>query len=70
MKPHKLRKSGTILLEMEPLLMELVDHDLQHGDILNLIRGYLEVHCPGARETYTDGTYPWFYYGPVKKELQ
>lgn len=62
-----MRKLGTILLDIEPLLLELVDHDLQHGDILNLVRGYLEIHAPGAVETYDDGTNPAFYYGPVKE---
>lgn len=62
----KLRPLGEILLEMEPLLLEMVyDHDLQHGDMLNLLRGYLEVHCPDAREEYeSDGSSPVFYYGP------
>jgi hypothetical protein len=51
---------------MEPLLLELIDHELQHGDILNLIRGYLEIHCPGAREEYDEGGNPEFYYGPKR----
>lgn len=62
----KRRKLGDVLLDMEPLLLEMVDHDLQHGDILNLVRGYLEVHAPGAKEEYEDGTEPEFYYGPKK----
>ena len=62
----KLRKLGIVLLDMEPLLLELVEHDLQHGDILNLIRGYLEVHTPEAREEYVEGGHPEFYYGPKK----
>lgn len=63
----KLRPLGTILLEMEPLILEMVvKHDLQHGDILNLVRGYLEVHCPGAKEEYEDGYDVEFYYGPKR----
>jgi hypothetical protein len=63
-KGKRLRKAGTVTQAMEPLLLELVDHGLQHGEILNLVRGYLEIHCPGAREEYLDGTSPEFYYGP------
>lgn len=60
----KIRPLGQILLEIEPLILEMVEeHDLQYGDILNLIYGYLEVHCPDAREKYLDNTSPRFYYG-------
>lgn len=65
----KLRKMGDVMLDMEPLLLEMTEqHDLQWYEILNLIRGYLEVHCPNSRETYTDNTSPVFYYGPKKKK--
>ena len=60
----KIRPIGDILLEMEPLILEMIDHKLQWGDILNLVRGYLEVHCPGAQEEYDEGGNPKFYYGP------
>lgn len=61
----KIRPLGEILLDMEVLLLEMVcDHDLQWGDIFNVIRGYLEVHCLGAQEKYTKGGSPKFYYGP------
>ena len=65
----KVRRLGDILLEMEPLILEMVvKHDLQHGDILNLVNGYLEVHCPGAKEVYDeDGSSPVFSYAPRKK---
>lgn len=60
----KLRPLGDILLEIEPLLLELVEsHDLQWGDVFALLRGYLEVHLPDAQEEYLDGTRPEFYYG-------
>lgn len=63
---QKLRPMGDILLDMEPLILEMCnDHDLQWSDVLNLVKGYLEVHCPGAREEYTAGGHPQFYYGPV-----
>jgi hypothetical protein len=60
----KLRKIGDVLLDMEPLLEEMIAHGLQWGDILNVIRGYLEVHCPDAQEEYVAGGNPVFYYGP------
>ena len=63
-KKKRLRKVGDIMLDMEKLLLELgVDHDMQWYEILNLVRGYLEVHLPGQREKYTDGSNPEFYYG-------
>jgi len=63
---RKIRPLGEVMLDMEPLILEMVEHDIQHGDILNLIRGYLEVHCPDAREEYEDGSHPIFYYGSKK----
>lgn len=60
----KSRTTGDVLLDMEPLLLELVDQDLQFGDILSLVYMYLMVHAPGAREEYEDGTHPTFNYGP------
>lgn len=64
----KLRKAGQITEDLELLLLELVDHDLQHGEILNLIRGYLEIHAPESKEVYEDGSSPEFYYGPHRCE--
>lgn len=62
--PKKIRPTGKILLDMEPLLEELVDdHDLQWYDILFLILGWLMVHRPDAQEKYLDGTRPTFFYG-------
>ncbi len=63
---RRLRPIGDILLDLEPLLIELVgDHGCQWGDVLSLVHGYLEVHAPEAREEYSeDGTHPKFYYGP------
>jgi hypothetical protein len=55
---------GDILLEHEVVLLKMVKQGLQWGDILNLTRGYLEVHAPDAREQYTAGGNPIFYYGP------
>jgi len=61
----KLRPLGKITDALEPLIEELIDgHGLQHGEVLNLIRGYLEIHYPDARETYKDGRHPKFFYGP------
>lgn len=56
---------GQTLLDLEKVLLEMcIDHDMQWGDVLNIVRGYLEVHVPGAREEYTEGGHPVFYYGP------
>lgn len=64
MRKKQIRALGDITSDLEPLLLEMVsDHDLQHGEILNIIRGYLEIHCPGSKEQYTDGTQPIFFYG-------
>lgn len=65
MSKKKLRPLGHTLLDMEKLILEMcIDHDLQWGDVLNLVRGYMEVHVPGAQEQYTKGGNPEFYYGP------
>lgn len=63
----KIRPIGEVLLDLEELLLEMVDtHDLQWGEILNLIRGYLEIHCPEAKEVYLNGDSPIFYYGCIE----
>lgn len=64
MAKKQVRKLGDVTLDLEPLLLEMVnDHELQHGEILNIIRGYLEIHCPDAKEQYLDCTQPVFFYG-------
>lgn len=61
---QKLRSLGDIMLDLEPIIQEMThEHDMQWYEILNLIRGYLEVHCPSGREEYEDGTHPAFFYG-------
>lgn len=67
-KDKKIRPLGTILCQIEPLLLEAVDgHDLQWGDIYGLLRQYLEIHLPNHQEKYTDKTVPVFYYGHSKR---
>lgn len=64
MENKQIRALGDVTCDLEPLLLEMVtDHDLQHGEILNIIRGYLEIHCMASKEQYTDGTQPIFFYG-------
>jgi hypothetical protein len=64
MKRKKVRPLGDVTTDLEPFLLEMAyDHDLQHGEILNILRGYLEIHAPDQKEQYTDGTEPIFYYG-------
>ena len=58
-----MRKVGDILLDMETLLDELVDHELQMGEILVLQKAYLEIHQPSCIEQYEDGTSPVYKYG-------
>jgi hypothetical protein len=44
-------------------------HQLQWGEVLNLIFGYLLIHFPNARETYEDDSHPVYYYGPSNDEF-
>ena len=66
----KVRPLGNVLLELETVLEEMVDsHDLQAGDILNLVFGWIQVHRPAAIEEYVDDdSSPVFYYGPRKEK--
>lgn len=60
----KLRKLGDVLLDLEPLLDEMVEgHELQMSDVLALIFRHLEMHNPGCIEEFLDGTKPVFFYG-------
>jgi len=55
---------GETLLQMEPLLFEMVEQGLQKGDILALINVWIDVHAPSCVEKYDDGSgSPVFYYG-------
>lgn len=61
----KIEKMGNLMLELEAVITKMVkQHDLQHGEILNLTNGYLEVHFPEQKEEYVSGGNPVFYYGP------
>lgn len=63
-----MRRLGDITLDMEELLFEMIEeHDLQWGEVLALIKCWLEIHAPEAQEVYTDGDSPIFYYGPRKE---
>lgn len=65
--PKKLRPLGTILLDLEVLLEEMTDdHELQTGDILSLVKSWIDIHAPYANEEYTDGSKPEFFYGGKK----
>jgi hypothetical protein len=64
MARKKLRKLGQITGDLENLILELVvDHDCQWGEVLGIVKTYMEIHCPDAQEHYTDGTRPVYYYG-------
>lgn len=60
-----MRALGRITDDLENLIAEMIDdHEMQWGEIFNIIRGYLEIHRPDAQESYEDGASPTFYYGP------
>lgn len=63
------RRLGDILLDLEPLIAEMIDdHDLQWGDVLNWLHGHLQIHHPDNNEVYVDdNSNPEFYYGPKRK---
>lgn len=61
-KKPLVRPAGDILLDMEPLLEELIDvHDLQWADVIYLVHGWLAVHRPQAQEQYVEGGSPVLY---------
>lgn len=63
-----IRKVIKPLLEMEPLLFELIcDHELQKGDVLALISTWIDTHAPEAIEVYTEEKAgpPIFFYGHI-----
>ena len=50
-----MRKLGDILLDLEDVLTEMIeDHELQTGDVLSLVKSYIDVHHPQAIEEYED----------------
>lgn len=60
----KIRPLGDITSDLEPLIEEMIyKHDMQWGEVLSIIHGYLMVHCPNAREKYIEGGHPKYYYG-------
>ncbi len=63
----QLRPLGDITMDMEPLLFEMCQgHDLQHGEILGLVKTWLDIHFPSGKEEYFDNTNPVYYYGHKK----
>ena len=61
-----MRKVGQILLDMEPLLEQLVhEHELQKGELLKLISVWVDIHAPNAIEEYVDSSPLIEYYGSV-----
>lgn len=62
------RSYGDILLDMETLINEAIDdHDVQAGDLLYGLYGYLKIHRPDSFEVYEDDNQnPEFYYGPKR----
>ena len=67
MKKIKLRRLGDIMLDLEPLLEEMViGHDLQRHEVMNLIHGYVQMHFKDSLEEYEDGSEIEFYCGPKR----
>lgn len=65
-KASKLRPLGDILLEIEPLYLELMmGHNLQRSDLIGLILQYDETHglTESVVETYMDGSKAVTYHG-------
>ncbi len=61
-----MRKVGQILLDMEPLLEELVhEHELQKGELLALISRWVDIHAPDSIEEYVDKSPVIEYYGSI-----
>lgn len=64
----KLRPLGDILLDMEPLIQEIMDtHNLQNPDFIGLMDYYLRVHYPEMEPVYEDNTSPVIHFKPNKK---
>lgn len=63
-----MRKLGDIISDLEELTTEMVeDHDMQRGDILAIVKSYIDVHLPGAIEVYEeDNSSPLYFYAPVE----
>lgn len=59
-----MNKMGDIGFIIEDGVDQMVkDHDMQKGEILNHINGYIDIHYPGAIEEYQDETSPIYFYG-------
>jgi hypothetical protein len=55
---------GEITCDLETVLGEMAwDHDMQLGEILALVKCWVEIHAPGAIEEYDEGGRPLYYYG-------
>lgn len=67
MSKKKLRTMSKITFDLEDLLTEMTDpngHDMQWGEVLHLVHGYMMIHLPHAQEVYeVNGSSPTFFYG-------
>jgi hypothetical protein len=63
----KIRPLGSILLDLEIILDEMIDsHELQEGDLYGLIFSHIDIHRPDIKEKYVDGGSPFRYYGSIE----
>ena len=60
-----MRPLGEVTGDLEDLLYEMcLDHDLQRGEVLALVKNWIDVHCPEAIEEYDeDNSNPVYLYG-------
>lgn len=59
-----LQRMGDIMFELEDVISKMVEqHDLQKGEILGFVNGYIDIHFPDAVEIYQDDTSPKYFYG-------
>ncbi len=63
---RKLQPFGDVTGELESVLEKMChDHDMQHGEILYHVYGWLNIHFPEGKEIYSDPTLEVeFHYGP------
>lgn len=64
----KVERMGDIMHELEKVITKMIDqHDMQKGEVLSLVNGYIDVHFPSSKEVYSEtGDSPIFYYGHRK----
>ena len=61
----KIERFGDLMHELEAVVEKMIkQHDMQHGEILHAVNGYLQTHFPDHREDYVHYGRAVFYFGP------